>query len=94
MLLAGSPLVFTVGSLLDEGLLLVTAAEGLYLLSSLVFSGSVWLFAREFIRVDESGFMAADAGPPGTEPGFPATSGQADSEQRGFASATEGDDGE
>lgn len=92
-LLAASVLVFTAGAVLEEGLGTTTAAEGIYLLSSLCFAGSVWLFAREFVRVSGSSFDADDAAPASS--GFdratrepPSTGGQ------GFADATEEDDGQ
>jgi hypothetical protein len=92
-LLAASVLVFTAGSVLEGGLGMVTAAEGTYLLSSLCFAGSVWLFAREFVRVGDPSFDADDT--PGASPGFDgATTGVPSTSEQGFAGATEGDDGE
>ncbi|KPN30137.1 hypothetical protein SY89_00860 [Halolamina pelagica] len=92
-LLAASVLVFTAGSVLQGGLGMVTAAEGTYLLSCLCFAGSVWLFAREFVRVGDSSFDTDDT--PGSSPGFDgATTGVPSPSEEGFAGATEGDDGE
>lgn len=89
-LLAASVLVFTAGSVLEGGLGMVTAAEGTYLLSCLCFAGSVWLFAREFVRLNDSSFEVADDAP-GMASGL--DGGPSPTEQ-GFAGATEGDDGE
>lgn len=89
-LLAASLLVFTAGSVLEEGLGMTTASEGVYLLSCLCFAGSVWLFAREFVRVNEPSFTV-DASD--TSSGFVEETGN-ESAGRGFAGATEGEDGE
>ncbi|MFW5934399.1 MAG: hypothetical protein ACOCQL_00955 [Halolamina sp.] len=86
VLLAASVLVFTAGSLFEEGLGMTTVSEGTYLLSCLLFAGSVWLFAREFVRLGEPSFHADD-GPTAGE--FERSPGG-----QGFAGATEGDDGE
>ncbi|NHX35068.1 MULTISPECIES: hypothetical protein [Halolamina] len=91
-LLAASVLVFTAGSVLEEGLGMTTASEGTYLFSCLCFAASVWLFAREFVRVGGSSFDADDA--PASS-GFGGETGDAPSpSEQGFAGATEGDDGE
>lgn len=72
---------------------MVTVGEGAYLLSCLCFAGSVWLFAREFVRVSDSSFDADDT--PGVSPGFDeATMDVPSTSEQGFAGATEGDDGE
>ncbi|MBP1986230.1 hypothetical protein [Halolamina salifodinae] len=91
-MLAASLLVFSAGSLVEEGLGMVTPAEGVYLLSALCFAGAAWLFAREFIRIDSGGFDADDA-TPGASPGF-AEAADTDGIEGGFGATTEGEDGE
>lgn len=91
-MLAASLLVFTGGSIVEEGLGLIAASEGLYLLSALCFAGAVWLFAREFVRIDSGGFDV-EAANPGASPGF-ADTVDADDAEGGFGRTTEGEDGE
>lgn len=94
-MLAASLLVFTSGSLAEEGLGMATASEGLYLLSCLCFAGSVWLFAREFVRIDAGSFAIEDGTSPGDSRGFAAAATERSvGTDHGFADATEGDDGE
>ena len=92
-LLALSVFVFTVGSVLEEAMGMATASEGVYLLSSLCFAGSVWLFAREFLRVTDPSFGAGDGREESA--GFDsAPAGGSAATEGGFADATEGSDGE
>lgn len=88
-MLAASLLVFTAGSIVEEGIGLIAASEGLYLLSALCFAGAVWLFAREFVRIDSGGFDV-EAASAGASTGFADTDGA----EGGFGRTTEGEDGE
>jgi hypothetical protein len=104
--LAVSTLVFTVGSLAEQGLGNTVAAEGIYLCSAVLFGASVWLFAREFVRSGEASFEVGDEPAPSSGSGFPDVPDDdseggfteapmsRESTERGFADATEGEDGE
>ena len=105
VMLAVSTFVFTVGSVVEQGMGMVAAAEGIYLFSAVLFVGSVWLFAREFVRAEESSFGAGDGPAPSSGSGFAeapedAAGGgfvdapESGSAEDGFAGATEGGDGE
>lgn len=101
--LAVSTLVFTVGSLAEQGLGNTVAAEGIYLCSAVLFGASVWLFAREFVRAGEASFGVGDGPAPSSgsefpdvpddagESGFAESAGSTDAD---FADATEETDGE
>lgn len=92
-MLAASLLVFTAGSLAEGGLGMVAAAEGIYLLSALCFAAAVWLFAREFVRID--GGFAVDDTTPGESSGFAdADTTESGATESRFGDATEGKDGE
>lgn len=95
VMLAASVLVFTAGALVEEGLGMVTAAEGIYLLSAVAFATAVWLFAREFIRIDDGSFTVDDVTQPGASPGF-GDAVEADESagvEHGFADAAESEEG-
>lgn len=88
--LALSTFVFTVGSVVEQGLGHPVAAEGIYLLSAVAFGLAVWLFAREFVRPGATGFgddTASWGDGAASEGGFAEAA-------EGFANATEGEDGE
>lgn len=92
--LALSTFAFTVGSVVEQGLGRPVAAEGIYLLSAVVFGVAVWLFAREFVRPGETAFggdTAAGGDETASRGGFAAASEEFDG---GFANASEGEDGE
>lgn len=100
-MLSASLLVFTAGSLVEESLGRVAASEGIYLLSALCFAGAVWLFAREFVRIDSDAFDVDDAGS-GASLGFAdagdidagdVDAGDIDASGGGFSSATQGGSG-
>lgn len=85
--LAASTMAFTAGAVIEQGLGMAVAAEGVYLLSAVSFGGSVWLFAREFVSPGESGFGADDGPAPGAGPRF-ADASESRAEG-GFAEASE-----
>lgn len=91
-MLSASLLVFTAGSLVEEGLGMVTASEAIYLLSALCFAAAVWLFAREFVRIGSGSFAADEATSSGFADATDATEPRA--AEGGFGTATEGEDGE
>jgi hypothetical protein len=106
VILAVSTFAFTVGSVVEQGMGMAVAAEGVYLFSAALFGASMWLFAREFVRPGEASFDA-DGGPaPSSGSGFANPSDDAaeggfaeappsgESTEYGFAGATEGEDGE
>ena len=102
VMLAVSTFAFTVGSVVEQGMGMAVAAEGVYLFSAVLFGASVWLFAREFVRTGEASFGAGDGPAPSHGTGFgdvPDDEGgdgfaAASESVGGFADATEGDDGE
>jgi|AntRauTorcE11898_2_1112593.scaffolds.fasta_scaffold03534_6 hypothetical protein len=103
-MLATSLLVFTAGSIVEEGLGMVTASEGIYLLSALCFAAATWLFAREFVRPGSGGFDVDDTASrasTGFDGAADVDAGDIDASKGGFSSApqgvdstTEGGDGE
>ena len=102
VMLAVSTFAFTVGSVVEQGMGMAVAAEGVYLFSAVLFGASVWLFAREFVRTGEASFGAGDGHAPSHGSGFAEGSDDraddgfaaASESVGGFADATEGDDGE
>ena len=94
-MLSVSLLVFTIGSVVDEGLGMVTASEGIYLLSSLCFATAVWLFAREFVRINEGSFAVDDSISVDGPSGFAdADTTATDTVTEGFGNAPEREDGD
>jgi len=93
-MLSASLLVFTIGSVVDEGLGMVTASEGIYLLSSLCFAAAVWLFAREFVRINEGSFAVDDSISSGPSGFADADTTATDTVTEGFGNAPEGEDGD
>jgi hypothetical protein len=105
VMLAVSTFAFTVGSVVEQGMGMVVAAEGVYLFSAVLFAAAIWLFAREFVRSGEASFEDGDDLPPNTASGFTdvpddgaeegfAAAAAAEQAEGGFDDATEGNDGE
>lgn len=82
VLLAASLLVFTGSSVVEQFVAIPALAEGLHALADLAVAAALWLFAREFIRIDGDRESVADVA-------FHVAGVDDDHEPAGFENATD-----